>query len=313
MSHFMRPMAPVSPFPSRGASPVGFTELPMARTIAIANLKGGVGKTTTTISLGAALVERGYRVLLVDLDIQQDLCASLEVSTPRPGLADVLFSIVLFKNAELSEAFVEVRGLTVAGGYGLQQVETQLNPLKDSESALKFALAPHLDQFDIVLLDCGPSIGYLTRGALTAADDVLIPIQTEFLALNDLPGIMSAVASIKARLNPRLKVTGFVPTMYDGRTRHGLEILEEIAAQAKRHGVPAFNPIPKTIRLAEASASGRPITQYAPESSAALAYHRLAIEIERCGELKNSTGSVASPAVFSRPVASVSMQRMAQA
>src|SRR3972149_2087988 len=160
MSHFMRTMAPVSPFPSRGASPVGFTELPMARTIAIANLRGGVGKPTTTISVGAALVERGYRVLLVDLDIQQDLCASLEVSTPRPGLADVLFSIVLFKNAELSEAFVEVRGLTVAGGYGLQQVETQLNPLKDSESALKFALAPHLDPFDIVLLDCGPSIGY---------------------------------------------------------------------------------------------------------------------------------------------------------
>jgi len=308
----MRPLASISPFPSRGGSPLGFTELPMARTIAVANLKGGVGKTTTTISLGAALAEKGYRVLLVDLDIQQDLCASLEVPTPRPGLADVLFNILLFERAELSEAFVEAHGMTVAGGYGLQQLEMQLNPHKDSESALKFALASHLDHFDIVLLDCSPSIGYLTRGALMAADDVLIPIQTEFLALNDLPGIVSAVTSVKERLNPRLKIAGFLPTMYDGRTRHALEILEEVAAQAKRHGVPAFNPIPKTIRLAEASASGRPITQYAPESSAALAYRKLAIDIERCG-LKNATASVASPAVFSPPVASVSMPRMAQA
>lgn len=271
----------------------------MARTIAVANLKGGVGKTTTTVSLGAALADRGYRVLLVDIDPQQDLCASLRVRIPRSGLADVLFSLLLFERAELSEAFVEVQGLTVAGGYGLQEAESELAPHKDSESALKFVLAPHLDQFDIVLLDCGPSMGYLTRSALTAADEVLIPIQTEFLALHDLPGILSAVESIQARLNPALKVTGLVPTLFDARTRHALQILEKVANQANLYRVPAFQPIPKTIRLAEASAAGRTISEYAPESSAALAYHRLAIEIERSRRLQ-SAASVAT-GVFSRP------------
>jgi chromosome partitioning protein len=292
----MKPSASVSTF----VSSQSFTELPLARTIAIANLKGGVGKTTTTtINLGAALVERGHRVLLVDLDTQQDLFASLGARTPRPGLADVLFSILVFEKAYLSEAFAKVFGMTVAGGYGLAQAESQLSPHRDSESALKFALAPHLDLFDFVLLDCGPSMSYLTLSALMAAEEVLIPIQTEFLAWKQLPGIMSAVESIRARLNPKLKVTGFVPTMYDGRTRHALEILEQIAVQANRYGVRAFKPVPKTIRFAEAAASGRPVSQYAPASSAALAYDSLALEIERWSDLEDTCHSPTfSPQVY---------------
>ena len=252
----------------------------MARTVAIANHKGGVGKTTTTVSLGAALAERGQRVLLVDLDIQQNLCTSLRAPTPKPGLADVLFSIALLDAAELSEVLVHVWGMSVAGGYGLADAASQLNYYgRGSEKSLKLALAPQSHLFDFVLLDCGPSLNYLTISALVAAGEVLVPVQTEFLALTQLSSMMSTAQDIKARLNPELKVTGFVPTMYDRRTRHSLEVLEQIAALAYRYRVRAFKPIPKTIRMAEAAATGKPISIYAPESPAALAYNALAAEI----------------------------------
>ena len=177
---------------------------------------------------------------------------------------------------------MDVHGLTVAGGYGLQQVETQLSPQKDSEGALKFVLAPHLDQFDIVLLDCSPSIGYLTRSALTAADEVLIPIQTEFLALNDLPGILSAVASIKARLNPRLKVTGLVPTMYGQPYAPWAGDPGEDRGTGQPPRCAGLQPDSEDHPFGRSlGPAAGPITKYAPESSATLAYHRLAIEIER--------------------------------
>ena len=242
------------------------------------------------------MAERGHRVLLVDLDVQQDLLASLRAPTPQPGLADVLFSILVFEKAHLSEAFERVFGMTVAGGYGLDQVESQLSRYRDSESALRFALAPYLGFFDFVLLDCGPSMSYLTESALTAADEVLIPIQTEFLSLRQLPSMLSAVDTVRLRSNPKLKVTGFVPTMYDPRTRHGLEILEKIAAQAKRYRIRAFKPIPKTIRFAEATASGCPISRYAPGSSAALSFDALAFQLD----YRSSVGDTLSTFTTSR-------------
>jgi chromosome partitioning protein len=253
----------------------------MARVIAIANNKGGVGKTTTTVSLGAALAERERRVLLVDLDAQQNLCASVRAPRRRPGLADVLFTAVVFDTGELSEALVDACGMTVVGGYDLEYAETRLSHYSKSERALESALAPQLHRFDYVLIDCCPSVSYLTICALAAADEVLVPIQTEFLALNQLPGILSTVEDVRARLNPTLEVSGFVPTMYDGRTRHSLEVLEQITAQANLFGVRAFEPIPKTIQLAEATASGQPISTYAPKSPAALAYRSIADEIDR--------------------------------
>ena len=247
----------------------------------IANRKGWVAKTTTTINLGASLAERGRRVLLIDLDSQQDLCAALRVPMPRPGLADVLVSSAMFDTADLSEAFVKVHGMTVAGGYGIADAERQLPLHRSWETTLKRTLAPHLHRFDYVLFDCAPSINSLTTNALTAAREVLIPIQTEFLAANQLPGIMSAVDDIRSRLNSGLKVSGFLPTMYDRRSRHALGIMEHIALQAHLWGVRAFKPIPKAVRFAEAAEAGQSISRYAPESLPARCYQALAFEIDR--------------------------------
>jgi chromosome partitioning protein len=250
------------------------------RIIAVANRKGGVAKTTTTVNLGAALAESGWRVLLVDLDAQQDLCSALRVPLPRPGLGDVLLSTALYDRSAMSDAFVRLHGMTIAGGYGVSEAESQLALLGRWESTLKLALAPHLRHFDFVLLDCAPSIHGLTTNALVAADEVLIPIQTEFLAANQLPAIMSAVDDIRVRLNPRLKVAGFLPTMYDGRSRHALGVIEHIALHAHLWGVRAFKPIPKAVRFAEASEAGLPITRYAPDSHLAAAYRALADDLD---------------------------------
>ena len=252
----------------------------MAHAIAIAHQKGGVGKTTTTISLGAALAARGRHVLLVDLDPQQNLATSLKAPMKKPGLADVLSTAVLLETAEISDAFIDVCGMTVVGGYDLANTEKYLSHYKDAEKALKWALKPQSHRFDFVLMDCGPSMSFFTISALAAADALLVPIQTEFLALNQLPAIMSTVEDVRTRLNPTLEISGFLPTLFDARTRHSLEVLERIAFQACRFGTRGFKPVPKTVRMAEASSLGQPISAYAPKSPAALAYQDLAAEID---------------------------------
>jgi chromosome partitioning protein len=260
----------------------------MAYAMAIAHRKGGVGKTTTTISLGAALAARGRRVLLVDLDPQQNLSTSLKAPKKKPGLADVLSTAVLLETAELSDAFVDVCGMTVVGGYELASAENYLSFYKDAEKALKWAIEPQLCQFDFVLMDCGPSMSFFTISALAAADALLVPVQTEFLALSQIPAIMSTVEDVRRRLNAGLEVSGFLPTMFDNRTRHALEVLEQIAVQANRFGTRGFKPVPKTVRMAEASSTGRPISTYAPSSPAALAYEDLAAQIELEWALRES-------------------------
>ena len=259
-----------------------------ANVIAIANCKGGVAKTTTTVNLGAALAKRGRRVLLIDLDAQQDLCAALRARIPRPGLADVLLSTAFFDTGDLAEAFVTAHGMTVAGAYGIPHAERELAANGSWEDALKRALAPHLTRFDYVLLDCAPSSNCLTTNALAAARDVVVPIQTEFLAANQLSSIMSAVDDVRSRLNSSLKIRGFLPTMYDGRSNHALGVMEHIALQAHMWGVRAFKPIPRSVRLAEASEAGRPIGQYAQDSPAAEAYDVLAEDIDHRHQLRAS-------------------------
>ena len=264
-----------------------------ANVIAIANCKGGVAKTTTTVNLGTALARRGHRVLLVDLDAQQDLCTALRTRIPRPGLADVLLNTAFFDIGNLAQAFVTAHGMTVAGGYGMANAERQLAANGNWENALKRALAPHLSQFDYVLLDCAPSNNCLTTNALVAARGVLIPVQTEFLAANQLSSMMSAVDDVRSRLNASLKVRGFLPTMYDGRSNHALGVMEHIALQAHMWGVRAFKPIPRAVRLSEASEAGRPISDYAEDSPAAKAYDALAEEIDHRQQVRASVLSSA--------------------
>jgi chromosome partitioning protein len=200
--------------------------------------------------------------------------------------------MAFFATADLSNAFVKVSGMTIAGGCGMGEADRQLLQHGSSETALKRALAPHLHRFDYVLLDCAPSLNCLTANALTAASEVLIPIQTEFLAANQLPCIMSAVDDIRSKLNPRLTVAGFLPTMYDGRTRHALGIMEQIALQAHMWGVRAFRPIPKAVRLSDAAQVGQPVSQYAPDSLAARSYGTLASEIDTSHRVRAAVPTV---------------------
>lgn len=254
----------------------------MARIIAVANRKGGVGKTTTTVSLGAALAARGKRVLLVDLDSQQSLCSSLKVEAGRPGLGDVLFSHFVVGVGNLQEVFVDVGSMAVAGGCDLAHIDAQLRYYGSGwEYALALTLGNESSLFDFVLLDCSPSLGCLTINALAAADEVLIPIQTEFLAVSQLAAILSTVDSVRESTNPNLEVAGFLPTLFDVRTRHSVDVLMKISTEAVRHGVRVFRPIPRTVRVAEAAASGKPISEFAPQSAAALSYDALAVAIER--------------------------------
>jgi chromosome partitioning protein len=261
--------------------------------IAVANRKGGVAKTTTTINLGAALAQLGRRVLLIDLDVQQSLCAALQVPPTCPGLGDALMSTALFGAGDLREAFVDAHGMTVAGGYRIERLEDELSLTPHWQHALSRALNRHRDRFDYVLMDCAPSLNCLTVNALVAADAVLVPIQTEYMAASQLPSIMSAIDDIRCKFNSRLKVAGFLPTMYNARSRHALEMMEHIALQAHLWGVHAFQPIPRTIRLAEATEAGQPICRFSPRSAPARAYATLASELDARHDSASQSRSVA--------------------
>ena len=249
-----------------------------ARIIALANQKGGVGKTTTSISLAASLAEIGQRVLLVDFDPQGGCALGLGIEPG--GLELTVYNALLDRNLQVEEVIMEtkVEGLDLLpSNIDLAAAELMLVQEVAREQTLMRILAPARVKYDFILIDCPPSLGLLTINALTAADGVIVPLETEYYALRGMAQLMDSIDRIRERLNPRLQIDGIVPTMFDPRTLHGKEVLARVED--------AFGPqlfktvIRKTVRFAEAPVAGEPILTYAPTSAGAEAYRSLAQEV----------------------------------
>lgn len=262
---------------SSNEQPVGRTPRPLPRVIAIANQKGGVGKTTTTVNLSAALAELGLRVLVIDLDPQGNATTGLGIN---PRSLDVTMIDVLMQDAALDESIepTEVRGLFVApANLNLAGAEIKMVSVMSRENRLKKALSEVIDDYDYILIDCPPSLGLLTVNALVAADEVLVPIQCEYYALEGLGQLMTTVGMVKSDLNASLEISTIVLVMYDARTR----LSEQVATEVRTHfgEIVCKNVIPRNIRLSEAPSFGKPITTFDPSSRGAVAYRELAREV----------------------------------
>ncbi|MGH2348774.1 MAG: ParA family protein [bacterium] len=255
----------------------------MSRVVAVANQKGGVGKSTTAVNLAAALALAGRHVLLVDLDPQGHSTSGL--GTPSADIQTSIYDVLILGTALQSMLLPSrVRGLDVAPStIDLAGGEVELAGMPSREFRLRDALRGVRDWYDLVLIDCPPSLGLLTINALVAADEVLIPIQCEYYALEGLARLADSVELIRPQLNPALEIGGVLLTMYDSRTN----LSEQVAAEVRRHfGSKVFQTvIPRSVRLAEAPSFGQPVVTYDPTSKGAAAYVALAREVEaRAGQ-----------------------------
>lgn len=245
----------------------------VTRTIAVANQKGGVAKTTTVASLGSALAEQGRKVLLVDLDAQSCLTFSLGLDPDVVELSvhDVLLGRV---GAAMAIQPTEEGPDLLPATIELAGTEVQLLSKPGREFVLRGALAEVSAAYDAVLLDCSPSLGVLTLNALTAADEVIIPLQCEMLSHRGVGQLLDTVHDVQRILNPGLHVLGVLPTMFDGRTNHARAVLADVAG---RYGLEVLSPpIPKSVRFAEAPAAGRSVLATARRTKGADAYRELA-------------------------------------
>jgi chromosome partitioning protein len=252
--------------------------------IAMCNQKGGVGKTKSTINLGASLAEYGRRVLLVDLDPQGALSAGLGV--PHYELANTVHNLLVEPRVPIDDVLIHTRvdGLDlVPSNIDLSAAEIQLVNEVGREQTLGRALRPVLDRYDYVLIDCQPSLGLLTVNALACADGVVIPTECEYFSLRGLALLTDTVDKVRDRLNPRLAISGIVVTRFDTRTVNAREVMARVL---ERFGDLVFDTvIARTVRFPETSVAGEPITSWAPKSTGAQAYRALAREvIDRFGK-----------------------------
>jgi ATPases involved in chromosome partitioning len=248
----------------------------MARIIAVANQKGGVGKTTTVLNLGAALHKEGQKVLLVDLDPQAALTVSLRVPVYRPPVT--IYQVLLGQNTAASAVRATNAGARlIPADIDLAAADLELAAEIGRERILAEALAPVASQYDFILIDCAPSLGLLTLNALVAAGEVLIPLQCEYLAMRAMSLLLRTVDKVKAKLNPGLSLAGILVTMYNRRTVHAQEVLDEVRST---FGSKVFSVvITSAVRFKEAPASGLSILDYATEHEGADAYRALAKEL----------------------------------
>ncbi|MET0191520.1 MAG: ParA family protein [Pseudonocardia sediminis] len=258
--------------------PAPLTSHGPARVIAVANQKGGVGKTTSTINLGAALAEYGRRVLLVDFDPQGALSVGLGVQAHE--LDSTIYNLLMEKGVEADDV---IRETTVEGmdllpsNIDLSAAEVQLVTEVGREQALGRALKRVLSDYDVILIDCQPSLGLLTINALACADAVLIPLACEFFSLRGVALLMDTIDKVQDRLNPDLKLLGILATMFDQRTLHTKEVHDRVV---EAFGDLVFEAvINRTIKFPETTVAGEPITTWAPTSGGAEAYRMLAREV----------------------------------
>ena len=253
-----------------------------AMVISMCNQKGGVGKTTTTINLGAALAEYGRRVLLVDFDPQGSLSVGLGVNPHT--LDESIYTLLMSRQGDphdvITDTVIEGMDLLPAN-IDLSAAEVQLVSEVAREQTLKRVIDRVRDEYDVILIDCAPSLGLLTINALTASDWVIMPLECEFFALRGIALLTDTIEKVQDRLNPDLKILGILGTMFDSRTLHAREVMERVV---QAFGDVVFHTVIKrTIKFPETTVAGEPITTYAPKSPAADAYRDLAKEVlTRC-------------------------------
>ena len=249
----------------------------MGRVIAVANQKGGVGKTTTAINLSACLAEKGQKVLAIDMDPQGNMTSGLGIDKDEveKNIYDLMIGQVGVEEVLQKEAIENLD--IIPTSIDLSAAEIELIGVDDKEFIIRNAIAQIKDNYDYIIIDCPPSLSMLTINAMTTADSVLVPIQCEYYALEGLSQLIHTVELVKERLNPILEIEGVVFTMYDARTNLSLQVVENVKENLQQNIYKTI--IPRNVRLAEAPSYGQPITLYDTKSAGAEAYRLLAEEV----------------------------------
>jgi chromosome partitioning protein len=293
---FERPQAAAAPAPTAVPAPaevpLGPTGRPMvelpepkpltehghARVISMCNQKGGVGKTTTVINLGAALAEQGRHVLLVDFDPQGSLSVGLGLNPHEMDLS--IYNLLMERDVTIDDVIVPsgVPGMDLLpSNIDLSAAEVQLVHEVAREQTLQRVLAPALERYDVILIDCQPSLGLLTVNALTASHGVIVPLECEYFALRGVALLKTTIDKVRERLNPKLEIDGVLGTMFDGRTLHSREVMDRLV---QAWGDKVFHTvIRRTVKFSDSTVAGEPITSYASSSKGAEHYRDLAKEV----------------------------------